>query len=207
MCSCQGRKPSWKDNNVSEPGKPEDSSSWMFFFHSTDRCCNLLSGKHVGIVFQRYKINNHCESRTSRDNSRSASARLLWEFSSSREVSEVSHACCCGVCPLSLSPSLSLCVIPFPPSTPPGFFSLPPWSLHLQFASVVSADCGLLSERKGYREYWSFGESLWKMAPVVTGWVWLWGSGLAVGAEGSRSYSHGTVCFIFTVCDNQSRAL
>uniref|UniRef100_A0A3B3DHT5 Recombination signal binding protein for immunoglobulin kappa J region n=4 Tax=Oryzias TaxID=8089 RepID=A0A3B3DHT5_ORYME len=69
--------------------------------------------------------------------------------------------------------SLTVCCC-YPP--PPPFLCLPrpppfspsPSSLHLQSASVVSADCSAVGA-KGYREYWSFGESLWKMAPVVTG--------------------------------------
>lgn len=139
----------------------------------------------MGILYQRHKINNYSTPRTSRDRGRSLCARLLWEFSNSRVSFEVSHACCCGVCPFrSLPPPsrsvdatrrlpLFLC-LPHPPP-----FSPSPSSLHLQSASVVSADCWAVGE-EGYREYWSFGESLWKMAPVVTGWVW--DSGLAVGS-------------------------
>lgn len=78
----------------------------------------------MGIVFQRHKINNYSTSSKSRDRGRSLCACLLWEFSNPRVISEVSHACCCGVCPsrsLSLSPSLSLCCC-YPP--PPLFFSV-----------------------------------------------------------------------------------
>lgn len=66
--------------------------------------------------------------------------------------------------PPPLSHSLSLSASVFSP-TPFLSVSL---ALHLQSASVVSADCWAVGE-EGYREYWSFGESLWKMAPVVTG--------------------------------------
>uniref|UniRef100_A0A8C1XRT8 Recombination signal binding protein for immunoglobulin kappa J region b n=2 Tax=Cyprinus carpio TaxID=7962 RepID=A0A8C1XRT8_CYPCA len=58
---------------------------------------------------------------------------------------------------------------PAPPplsSSPAPFLSFPR-SFSLQSASVVSA-AGRVWER-GSRESWSFGESLWKMAPVVTG--------------------------------------
>lgn len=166
---------------------------WLRFSPETNRRCDLLPSKHVGIVFQRHKINNYSASRPSRDRGRSLCARLLWEFSNSRVIFEVSHACCCGVCPFrSLSLSLCWCYPPPPPflrlpHPPP--FSQSPSSLHLQSASVVSADCWAVGE-KGYREYWSFGESLWKMAPVVTGWVW--DSGLAVGSgvERNTSYIH-----------------
>lgn len=64
----------------------------------------------MGIVFQRHKINNYSTSRISRDRGRSLCARLLWEFSNPRVICEVSHACCCGVCPvrsLSLSASVA----------------------------------------------------------------------------------------------------
>lgn len=75
----------------------------------------------MGIVFQRHKINNRSTLTWSRDNWRLLSARLLWEFSTSRVASEVSHACCCGVCPfralslpLSLALSLSLSLLTHP---------------------------------------------------------------------------------------------
>lgn len=148
------------------------------------RCYNLLHVKHVGIVFQRHRVNNDSTLTWSRDNWRLLSARLLWEFSRSRVASEVSHACCCGVCPfraLSLPLSLSRYLSPSVFSPTP-FLSVS-LALHLQSASVVSADCWTVGE-EGYREYWSFGESLWKMAPVVTGWVW--NSGLRSGVGGKR---------------------
>lgn len=153
----------------------------------------------MGIVFQRHKINNYSTSSKSRDRGRSLCACLLWEFSNPRVISEVSHACCCGVCPsrsLSLSPSLSLCCCYPPPplfflsSSPTPFLSVS-LALHLQSASVVSADCWAVGE-KGYREYWSFGESLWKMAPVVTGWVWNLGLVVGSGVEENTSYCHET---------------
>lgn len=164
------------------------------FFPQTDRCCNLLPGKHVGIVFQRHKINNYSTSRTSRDRGRSLCARLLWEFSNSRAIYEVSHACCCGVCPfrslsLSLPPSLLLLL----PAASPFFSVFLTHPLSLRLPRPYTSSLLLLSrrivglwERKGYREYWSFGESLWKMAPVVTGWVW--DSGLVVGERSWREY-------------------
>lgn len=138
----------------------------------------------MGIVFQRHRVNNDSTLTWSRDNWRLLSARLLWEFSRSRVASEVSHACCCGVCPfraLSLPLSLSRYLSPSVFSPTP-FLSVS-LALHLQSASVVSADCWTVGE-EGYREYWSFGESLWKMAPVVTGWVW--NSGLLAGERSWR---------------------
>lgn len=152
----------------------------------------------MGIVFQRHKINNHSAPPGSRDSWRVLSARLLWEFSKSRAASEVSHACCCGVCPfralsLPLPPTLPLSLaLPLspPPSLSPTPFLSVSLALHLQSASVVSADCWAVGE-EGYREYWSFGESLWKMAPVVTGWVWNFG---LLAGERSWRKSASYVC-------------
>lgn len=103
-------------------GKPRISSPLVFSPPSTYLCCNLLPGKHVGIVFQRHMINNHSTSRTSRDRGRSLCARLLWEFSKSRAISEVSHACCCGVCPFR---SLSLSLLLLPAASPFSLSSSP----------------------------------------------------------------------------------
>lgn len=84
------------------------------------------------MVFQHRKINNRSAPSTSRESGRSSSARLLWEFSKYRAICEVSHACCCGVCP---SRSLSLPLLPPPPLLHPYvaairrlplFFSLSP---------------------------------------------------------------------------------
>ena len=214
--------------------------------------CNLLPGKHhVGTLFQRHRINKPLRlTRKSRERRRSLCARLLWEFSKSRGISEVSHACCCGVCPfrslppcvcvracvcvlllpaaaaaasppapLSLSLSLSL-RLPHPPP-----FSPSPSSLRLQSASCCLGGLSRCSggererrdththtkkkikkkkkrEEEGYREYWSFGGSLWKMAPVVTGWVWDSGGPRLGGGSGvawNPSYRHelapvGSMC-------------
>lgn len=150
------------------------------------------------MVLQHRRINNRSAPGTSRESWSSFSARLLWEFSNYRETYEVSHACCCGVCPSrSLSPSLLHPHLLLQPSVaairrlPLFFLSLLLCSSPTPFLSVslalhlpVCFCClgGLLhswgERKKGYREYWSFGESLWKMAPVVTGWVWI--SGLVV---------------------------
>ena len=76
----------------------------------------------MGIVFQRHKINNYSTPRTSRDRGRSHCARLLWEFSNPRAISEVSHACCCGVCPFR---SLSLSLLLLPAASPFSLSSSP----------------------------------------------------------------------------------
>lgn len=73
------------------------------------------------MVFQHRKINNRSAPSPSRESGRSSSARLLWEFSKHRAICEVSHACCCGVCP---SRSLSPPAPPLPP--PPSNSSTPP---------------------------------------------------------------------------------
>ena len=114
----------------------------------------------MGIVFQRHKINNYSASRASRDNERSLCGRLLWEFSNSRVIFEVSHACCCGVCPFR---SLSHCVLLLPATSPfLSVFLTHPLSLYLHrpytssLLSVVSADCCAVGEKRISRvlEFW-----------------------------------------------------
>lgn len=128
------------------------------------------------MVFQRRKINNHSTPSRSRERGGSLQrSPIVRVFQVSRDLRSF--------------PRLLLWRLPFsltlsPPSVAairrlPLFFSvflthplslrLPrptPFSLLLLSRRIV----GLWGERKkGYREYWSFGESLWKMAPVVTG--------------------------------------
>lgn len=158
------------------------------------------------MVFQHRKINNRSVPSTSRESRGSSSARLLWEFSKYRAICEVSHACCCGVCPSrSLSPSLppapstppALCSC-YPPPPPIFFLSLssclphpPPFSpspspYTFQSASVVSADCCTRGER-GKRDIASIGvlvrvcgrwRLLWQGESEF--WGWWWGAELCV---------------------------
>lgn len=101
-------------------------------------------------------------------------ACVLWEFFRSRATLQLSHACCCGVCPLPVAP-------PSPSSHPllPRHSPLPPSFVpFFSFQSASSSVVPLALVRElgeGSRDCWDFfffpggGRVIRKMAPVVTG--------------------------------------
>jgi len=70
-------------------------------------------------MFRHCKTSIRGASHQSRDDTSLAHWAVWWEFSTSREIRRVSHACCCGVCPF-----LSLTLPPFHCTRHPPPFSL-----------------------------------------------------------------------------------
>lgn len=136
----------------------------MFPSSQTDRCCNLLHGKHVGMVFQRRKINNHSTPSRSRERGRSLQrSPIVRVFQVSRDLRSFPRLLLWRLpFSLTLSPPSVAAIRRLPlfffclPHPPP--FSPSPSPYTFQSASVVSADCWAVGrEEKGISrvlEFW-----------------------------------------------------